>query len=204
MPTPYEPYDGPIISRQEAKELGINKWFTGKPCKHGHLSQRLVTSQACCECRKYVKKKPEPIERVRARAATWREANREKTRDYIREYMRKNWGKYAPKQKIWKEENKHKLRAYIAASQGRRRAALMDAGGTYTPADIQRIGKAQKWKCAYCGVGVKGNYNIDHIVAIAKGGSNWPSNLQLTCPTCNSRKHAKDPMDFARECGKLL
>jgi len=39
-----------IIDRHEAKAQGLLKYFTGKPCLRGHVSQRWVTSGKCCEC----------------------------------------------------------------------------------------------------------------------------------------------------------
>lgn len=38
-----------VISRAEAKRRGLSVYFTGKPCKHGHLSERYL-SGACREC----------------------------------------------------------------------------------------------------------------------------------------------------------
>lgn len=46
--------------------------------------------------------------------------------------------------------------------------------------------------------------HVDHIKALARGGSNWPSNLQLTCGPCNNRKRAIDPIEFARRNGRLI
>lgn len=37
------------ISRKEAKEKGLKRYFTGKPCKHGHVSERHV-SGICIVC----------------------------------------------------------------------------------------------------------------------------------------------------------
>ena len=39
-----------IIIRREAKELRINKYFTGKPCKYGHISKRYTGDGRCIEC----------------------------------------------------------------------------------------------------------------------------------------------------------
>ena len=39
-----------IISRIEAQEQGLKKFFTGKPCKHGHISERRVSGGQCLEC----------------------------------------------------------------------------------------------------------------------------------------------------------
>jgi len=39
-----------IILRAAAIQLGRNKYFTGKPCKRGHLSERYVITSGCIEC----------------------------------------------------------------------------------------------------------------------------------------------------------
>ncbi len=39
-----------VISRKEARERGLTRYFTGKPCKHGHLSDRLTSDGNCKEC----------------------------------------------------------------------------------------------------------------------------------------------------------
>ena len=39
-----------IITRAEAKKQGFKYYFTGKPCKHGHLSNRYVSNNICVEC----------------------------------------------------------------------------------------------------------------------------------------------------------
>ena len=39
-----------IITRKEAKEKGLSRYFTGKPCKYGHMSERTVTGGNCIEC----------------------------------------------------------------------------------------------------------------------------------------------------------
>lgn len=40
-----------IISRKEAIERGLKRYFTGKPCKRGHVAQRIISSWYCLECR---------------------------------------------------------------------------------------------------------------------------------------------------------
>lgn len=39
-----------IVNRSEAKERGGKRYFTGKECKNGHLSERFVSCMACVEC----------------------------------------------------------------------------------------------------------------------------------------------------------
>ena len=41
---------GPFISREQAQEQGLKHYFTGKPCKHGHVDIRQVSSESCMEC----------------------------------------------------------------------------------------------------------------------------------------------------------
>lgn len=41
-----------LISAKEAKEKGLSHFYTGLPCKHGHISLRKVGSHACVECNK--------------------------------------------------------------------------------------------------------------------------------------------------------
>lgn len=39
-----------IISRSEAQAKHLRHYFTGKPCKRGHIDIRYVTSRACVVC----------------------------------------------------------------------------------------------------------------------------------------------------------
>lgn len=46
----YIPYSGPVITRAEAKAQRLTRYFTGKPCPYGHISQRVTASGTCREC----------------------------------------------------------------------------------------------------------------------------------------------------------
>ena len=40
-----------MISREAALAAGLKRYFTGRPCKRGHVAERYVMSGgACCEC----------------------------------------------------------------------------------------------------------------------------------------------------------
>jgi hypothetical protein len=39
-----------ILSRADAKALGLKRYYTGKECPQGHLAERWVSSGACYEC----------------------------------------------------------------------------------------------------------------------------------------------------------
>lgn len=42
--------DNKIITRAEAKEQGLIRFFTGVPCKYGHISERYAKSNTCVIC----------------------------------------------------------------------------------------------------------------------------------------------------------
>lgn len=40
------------IKRSTALELNLRKYFTGKPCKYGHIAERQANNGFCIECRR--------------------------------------------------------------------------------------------------------------------------------------------------------
>lgn len=42
--------DRALISRGEARTAGVPRYFTGRPCKNGHVSERYVDKALCVEC----------------------------------------------------------------------------------------------------------------------------------------------------------
>lgn len=48
--------DRKIITLAEAREAGLTKYFSGVPCKHGHMSERYTKSNSCIECRRNIEK----------------------------------------------------------------------------------------------------------------------------------------------------
>lgn len=69
-----------IVTRKEAKLLGLKRFFTGVGCVNGHLSERAVCNGQCIICRK---KHYDPSD-ARAYNAAYREENREKLKEYDR------------------------------------------------------------------------------------------------------------------------
>jgi hypothetical protein len=47
-----------IISRRQALDRGLIRYFTGKPCKRGHLVERLTSSANCLECHRLAEQTP--------------------------------------------------------------------------------------------------------------------------------------------------
>lgn len=226
------PADPPVITRDEALAGGLTRYFTGKPCKHGHVSERRASTRACLECAKRLEAAYKKGNRKKTRAyqAEYRTRNLEKVRAYVAAYRsrhperlreqeaqnrvrnaesikkaQKEWRARNPDQvreidAAWRRANPDKAKAKYRNRQARKRAAE----GFHTAEDVQRIYDAQRGKCACCKKKVEGRYDVDHIVALSKGGSNWPANLQILCPFCNGSKNNKDSIEFMQSLGFLL
>ncbi len=170
--------------------------------------------------------------KANAEAAEWRRKNPEKVKAVNKRSYWKNRDKSLAKSaqwfadhpeekkhlaKRWRDENPEKVkesakktrkkhRVKVNQRNRNRRALKAAAPGKHTVDDVAQLFEKQKGKCAHpwCRKSLKGGYHVDHRIALARGGSNDKKNLQLLCPPCNIKKHAKDPIDFARQNGMLL
>ena len=70
------------MTRKEAKTAGLSRYFTGKQCPAGHVSERMVSTRACCECARGKKHKwsAENPDKVNAQKRAYRDANLEKVK----------------------------------------------------------------------------------------------------------------------------
>lgn len=102
----------------------------------------------------------------------------------------------------WRDANRESWRAYQIIYRHNRRIRKRKNGGSFTRADVEIIRARQSGLCAACGVA--GKLEIDHIVAVANGGSGDPSNLQLLCGHCNKSKGARDCFEWATERGFIV
>ena len=41
-----------VISRKDALARGLTRYFTGEPCKHGHVTYGWVSTRGCVECQR--------------------------------------------------------------------------------------------------------------------------------------------------------
>lgn len=139
-------------------------------------------------------------EAAKANAAAWRAANLDRARATSREYHAKNKGKVRQQQIEWRKANHAKRLAQDAARRARKRGTE----GTYTAEQIEHLYAMQRGRCALCGGKLGRAFHRDHIMPLALDGTNDISNIQLLCPSCNCRKNAKHPIDYAQQIGKLL
>lgn len=97
-----------------------------------------------------------------------------------------------------------KARMKSSVRANKRRARKANSTGSFSRAEIRKLFDLQRGKCAWCRADIKKSFHRDHRVPLSAGGTNDISNIDLLCPTCNVRKHAKDPIDWAQQEGFLI
>lgn len=182
-----------LLSKTDAIQQGLKYYFTGKPCKHGHISKRFVSNGHCCDCIKirHLHWRKEKPEKTNAASKRWRQRNVEKVREYKVKHTRENRERYNAYAVGYRARNKDKIRVLSRNYKARKSEAV----GSHGLSDIMDKMKAQKVLCNGCGekLNMEGSdkYHVDHVIPLSRGGSNWPDNIQLLCPSCNLSKGAK-------------
>lgn len=206
-----------IIPRKEAIRLGMSHYFTGVPCKNGHVDIRSTSCGSCRSCNKKKQRKHywKDPESGREQQRKWYKRNKDKSRigsqkwrrnnpDKVREMQRRNYYNHKEKRiayiNQWKKDNYENVKAW----NRNRKAIKKSAEGRHTRDDIADLMRLQKGRCAYCEKKLKQDYHVDHIVPISKGGSNNKRNLAISCVECNLKKGSKTPEEWAAESGRLL
>lgn len=212
--TAFREYDvGPVdcdklpSSRGAARDAGLKRYFTGQPCMHGHVTWRFVHG-GCVECRNIAgrnKERPGHAEQSRR----WRAENPEAWKASQKRSLIRHRDRVQARLAAWRAQNVEHERAYRKANSARllencwrRRARLREVENTLTQADVQELIVVQGGRCAECGR--KAKLTLDHIVPLFRGGPHTRRNAQMLCRSCNCSKGAKDPLQFAREKGRLI
>jgi len=155
-------------TRKEAKQGGYKYYFTGKPCKQGHISVR-QRGGACVQCNNNNADawKEKNRDHVIAYSKQYREENREHVLARGRQYWENHKDYFMSKNREYREEHKEyvlelgreyyaKHRGYLIYLSRLRQAKKLDATPTW--ADIERIKDIYK-RCP------KG-YEVDHIIPL--------------------------------------
>jgi hypothetical protein len=106
LPEPAQLAHGPFISRKQAQQLGLRHYYTGVPCRNGHISVRGIAKWNCLQCDREAKaaERLRDPERVRANerrtaakhrrkkaeiVAQWRKRNPDRVKHYAVEHRRR-------------------------------------------------------------------------------------------------------------------
>lgn len=155
-----------VISRSEACAKGLPRYFTGRPCKYGHVGLRLASSGNCEEC----------------------------TRAYMKLYMSPYMKEYnlLPKQKeaVRSYHKRPEWKAYRSMYHRKRRQHI-DSRATPSWADKNKI--ADVYSLAYRLTQETGTpYEVDHIVPLRGrlvSGLHVHYNLRAIPKSVNQTKH---------------
>ncbi len=88
--------------RKAAQAAGLTRYRSGEPCPRGHLSERMVSTRACCSC-------------VAEKMQAWRTANPDKVNAQKRAYCKAN----TEQVKAWKSAEQKRNRAAANARNQR-------------------------------------------------------------------------------------
>jgi hypothetical protein len=192
------------MKRREAKALGLFTYNTGKPCKHGHLSDRYVNGAQCIECvsaqsREWRQANPEAYKQS---CRKWLESNRDVHSARVKRWQAKNKDKIAIDRKIWEKANPDKVKAKtlrwrkkhpekhtaLAVASVARRAKRVPKWNT----SDDRWLMAQFYDVARLRTKATGVvWEVDHIIPLRGkevSGLHVPSNLQVILKSENRAK----------------
>lgn len=193
-------------SRSAALRDGI-KSYLGKPCAVCGSKIKQTSNGSCIACSRARTKawRLEHVAETRAASLDWYYRNHERAQKTMDEWRSNNsehiaktaaerWGKnrdrYTVVAKQWRSENQDKRRCI----QENRRARQLEASGWFSAMDAEIIMKLQDDRCAYCNE--TENLQLDHIIPLSRGGSNWPWNIQWLCSHHNSSKNSKTDNEY--------
>lgn len=179
------PAAAPAAPAAVANAAKAGRYFTGKPCKHGHVAERFLSCGICVECNRLF-------------AANRREKYPEQTRACVKAAYEKYGEKYAPGKRTarakwklanpeWVKASNHKQyvrkgSAYWRAARSKRRAAERRQVPPWANvAEIERIYRE-------CPTG----HHVDHVIPLRGklvSGLHVETNLQYLPARANQRKH---------------
>ncbi len=191
-------------SPKEAKALGLDRYHTGKPCKHGHVADRRVDNGTCIEClaarsadwaknnrdkmissqRNYYSRNRDV---VLSKAKAYHEQNRETRAKRFREWYDENRDRMRELNREWVENNKVRRYARLAARRAKHKRAIPK---WLSAADFKRIETLyDQARNASKLTGVP--HHVDHILPLNGAyvsGLHVPENLRVISAAENARK----------------
>lgn len=179
-------------TRKEALLRGDTQYFTGKSCKHGHVSARRAATGECLACRDVA-------------VAVWRSKNPERVKQHnltqyakfsdkisagARAYREKNRDKVIAQKREYAKNNRHifnKLRAKRKAAELQRTPAWLTADDFWMIEEAYELAAKRTELFGFA-------WHVDHVVPLQGklvSGLHVPTNMQVIPWDENRRKSNK-------------
>ena len=155
------------VTRDEARGNGLEVYFTGIPCRNGHVAERYTSNRGCVLCNTNAGMPTPRKARKREKNAALRVLNKDRNKAAHDLWYPKVREKRLQDKKVWRKANAGRVQAYTAM----RRAAERTQCPSWTD---QRAILEIYLKCPE-------GFTVDHIVPLrgkAVSGLHVPWNLQ--------------------------
>jgi 5-methylcytosine-specific restriction endonuclease McrA len=93
-----------VITRKIAISQNLIRYYTGKPCKNGHIAERFVSSGGCEEC-------------ITTRTNAWRDKNKETHRARNETYRKRNLALMVAKVQKYRTAKINALPSWVDVSE---------------------------------------------------------------------------------------
>lgn len=174
-----------LVSEKEALRHGLKRYFTGKPCTYGHITERQVNSRICCECN-----------RLRQRAVN---ASLSKEEILVRNAKQRTYYANMPIAQRERNNAKNRVSNMSAEQVEKQRLEINVSSAAY---EARKLNATPKWadKLEISKIYTKAQqltretgiqYNVDHIVPLKSKfvcGLHVPINLEPIPAAINKAK----------------
>lgn len=209
-----------VITKKEARAEGLKRFYTGKPCKHGHIAEQYTANGKCVECeRERGRKRRKDPDYRRKENETNRKWKREryasdpdfrrKKNEASREYARQNPEAKAAAKALRRATRLRAipLRAFKGKSQEarQRNRAILHGRVERGSKAVRDLVTTEYWEglkrkeelCALASEFAGERMHLDHITPLNAGGEHHPDNLMVLPASLNLSKNASLPEEFA-------
>lgn len=203
-------------------QVSPTRYFTGKPCKHGHVSERLVSDGGCVRCGQLQRKARRQLQKILGLGKRPKQSTEARRAQNARARLRqKQTDPEGYRKKRVEEKARSRLRQKMLDPEGyrttrgaqsrrwrqnhpeqravqRRQYKLKRRGvpGKHTVAELRARYAEQEGRCFWCRESLPKEYHRDHVVPVSKGGTNDIRNIVLACAPCNVRKSDTHPLEL--------
>lgn len=188
-PKKFRPWAFQPQERAFAKAAGETTYFTGRPCKHGHVALRCTASGSCVECAKIIQKRT--LQKRLKLNPNWYAENYAKNPERYKAIAAKYRANNPEKVKITTLKSIQKRKPLKAAAERARQAAKLKATPPWLTKEdwlqmdavyfaANQTSKLAGFKC-----------HVDHIVPLqgkSVCGLHVPWNLRVVSQSYNSKK----------------